>query len=155
MVADQPLYTLAKKLQWKFPDTEYGEDSFLVMLGPMHTEKMLWSVSGNWLDGSGWTTAVTNSGIATSGRAQSYIGVHHICRTRYIHQVSVAALFILMQKAYDQFVIKVTDENVGVQDAIIPSPFDEWLKHLCDSQPQAKYWHQSMELDLLILKVRL
>lgn len=59
MVADQPLFTLAKKLQWKFSQTELGEDSFLVTLGSMYIEKMLWSVSGDWLDGSGWTTALT------------------------------------------------------------------------------------------------
>ena len=47
MVADQPLFTLAKKLQWKYPESELGEKSFLVLLGAMHTEKMLWSVSGD------------------------------------------------------------------------------------------------------------
>ena len=41
MVADQPLFTLAKNLQWKFPQTELGEDSFLVTSGPMHTEKII------------------------------------------------------------------------------------------------------------------
>ena len=92
MEVDQPLFTLAKKLQWKNPGTEFDEESFLVTLGAMHTEKMLWGVSGDWLDGSGWVTALTNSGIASSGKAQSFIGVHHICRTRYMHQVTVAAI---------------------------------------------------------------
>jgi hypothetical protein len=78
----------------------------------MHTEKMLWSVSGDWLDGRGWTTALTNSGISTSGKAHSFIGVQHICSTRYIHQVSVAALYMLMKMAYKQYVDKVrTDDN--------------------------------------------
>lgn len=45
MVADQPLYALAKQLQWKFPDTEIGEGQYLVMLGAMHIEKMFWLVS--------------------------------------------------------------------------------------------------------------
>lgn len=58
MVADQPLITLEKKFQWKFPQTEIGKDSLLVRLGTMHTE-MLWSVPDDWLDGSGWTTALT------------------------------------------------------------------------------------------------
>ena len=38
MVADQPLFSLAKELQWKFARAEFGEDSFLVLLGLMHTE---------------------------------------------------------------------------------------------------------------------
>ena len=108
MVADQPLFTLAEKLQLKYPHTEHGEDSFLVTLGAMHTEKMLWGVSGDCLDGSGWITALTTGGISTSGKAQSFISVHHICRTRYMHQVSVAALYMLMRKAYDHYVENYT-----------------------------------------------
>ena len=42
MEVDQPLFTLAKQLQWNFPRSEIGEDSFLVTLGALHIEKMLW-----------------------------------------------------------------------------------------------------------------
>jgi len=35
MVVDQPLYDLAKKMQWTFPDV-FGEDKFVVMLGGPH-----------------------------------------------------------------------------------------------------------------------
>ena len=144
--ADQPLFTLAKKLQWKNPRTEFGEDSFLVTLGPMHTEKMLLGVSGDWLDGSGWVTALTNSGITSSGKAQSYIGVHHICRTRYMHQVSVAALYTLLKKAYDRHTNQANDDETPALQ------FSNWLKKLREEQPQADYWFKSMELDLLILQ---
>lgn len=150
MVADQPLFTLAKKLQWKFPESAYGENSLLVMLGPMHTEKMLWSVSGDWLDGSGWTTALTNSGITSSGKAESYIGVHHICRTRYIHQVSVAALSSLLRKAYDVY----HEKEIIMPNINQPLCIGEWVREMCSAQPQALYWYQAMELDLLILQVR-
>ena len=104
MEADQPRFTLARKLQWKNPMTELGEDSFLVTLGAMHTEKMLWAVSGDWLDGSCWVTALTNSSIVSSGKAQSFIGVNHICRTRYMHQVYAAALYALLTKAYGGYI---------------------------------------------------
>ena len=149
MVADQPLFTLAKKFQWKFPQTDLSEDSFVVTLGPMHTEKMLRSVSGDWLEGSGWTTALTNSGISTSGKAQSFIGVHHICRTRYMHQVSVAALFVLLKKAYNRYMEKLQN----CEEEPNPVPYENWLKLLCASQPQADFWLKSLELDLLILQV--
>ena len=149
MVADQPLFTLAKKLQWKYPQTEHGEDSFLVTLGTMHTETMLWGVSGDWLDGSGWIKALTNSGISTSGKAQSFISVHHICRTRYMHQASVATLYMLMRKAYDQYVERTTNNYNG---GLFTLSFDVWLKQLCVEQPQADYWFKSMELGLLILQ---
>lgn len=46
MVVDQPLYNLAKKMQWTFPDI-FGEDKFVVMLGGLHTEMALWSTMGD------------------------------------------------------------------------------------------------------------
>lgn len=155
MVADQPLYTLAKRLQWKFSDTDIAEDKYLVMLGAMHTEKMLWTVSGDWLEYSGWTTAITNSGVATSGTAQSFIGASHICR--YVHQVSVTALYTLMKKAYDQYVeLRQTTAAGLAPDLLVaapPQPLKEWVKQKCLSHPQADFWFKSMELDLLILQV--
>ena len=80
MVTDQSLYTLSKRLQWIFCDTDIAEDKFLVMSGVVHTEKMLWTTSGDWLESSGLTTAITNAGVATSGTAQSSIGAAHICQ---------------------------------------------------------------------------
>ena len=37
LTMDQPLYTLGKQIQWKFPDV-YGEDKYVMMLGPLHIE---------------------------------------------------------------------------------------------------------------------
>lgn len=37
LAADQPLYTLAKQIQWTWPST-LGEDHFVVMLGGLHIE---------------------------------------------------------------------------------------------------------------------
>ena len=80
MSCDQPIYTIDKKLQWKYPDSVIGEDKFICMIGGLHVEKMLWCVSGDWLDGSGWTTLVSNSGVSKSGTAESHIGASHICQ---------------------------------------------------------------------------
>jgi hypothetical protein len=94
IVADQPLYTIMKKLQWKYP-ASHGEDKFVIMLGAMHIEKMLWEMNGTWFNGSGWTTAISNSRVASSGVAESFIGVSHITRTRYMHQVSHHVLSVI------------------------------------------------------------
>jgi hypothetical protein len=37
ITADQPLFALAKHIQWALPN-DYGEDKFVVMLGGFHTE---------------------------------------------------------------------------------------------------------------------
>jgi hypothetical protein len=82
MVVDLPLYTTAKRLQWSRPSSNIAEDKFIVMLGGMHIEKMLWTCVGDWLEGSGWITLIINSEIATPGSAQSMQKATHICRTR-------------------------------------------------------------------------
>ena len=50
MEVDQPLFSLAKQLQWNFPQSENGENSFLVTLAALHIEQMLWEclVTGLW-----------------------------------------------------------------------------------------------------------
>ena len=51
------------------------------MLGAMHTEKMLNDCLGDWLDGSGWTSLLTSSGVVSGGVAQSFDNVSHLTRT--------------------------------------------------------------------------
>ena len=53
LTCDQPLFTLAKQLQWKWPDT-YGEDKLVVMFVGLHIEMTALKTLGNWLQGSGW-----------------------------------------------------------------------------------------------------
>lgn len=65
---DQPLFALAKLVQWKWPDT-HGERVHVVMLGGLHTEMALWNTLGDLLECSGWTTALTEAQVASSGKA--------------------------------------------------------------------------------------
>ena len=44
LAADQPLYALAKQIQWQRPD--YGEDRFVIIFGGLHLE--LASLSSIW-----------------------------------------------------------------------------------------------------------
>ena len=65
-----------------------------------------------------------------------------------MHQVSVATLYMLMRKAYAQYVERTTNNYNGDLSTL---SFDVWLKQLCVEQPQADYWFKPIELDLLIL----
>ena len=49
------------------------------------------------LDGE-WV--MSEAGVFTSGRAVSTLDDHHIRRTRYDHQDSLVALYLLQQVAY-------------------------------------------------------
>ena len=45
---DQPLYALAKKVQWNCKDI-YGETQFVVIMGQLHTEIAALKRLGDWL----------------------------------------------------------------------------------------------------------
>jgi hypothetical protein len=84
---DQPVYDLAKKLQWTFPDI-FGEDNFLVMLGGLHIEMAFWNTIGDLLCGSGWPEALKEAGLVNSGAAAtSFLEASNLMRTRYAHGV--------------------------------------------------------------------
>ena len=76
MAFDQPLFALAKYVQWSWPQS-YGEESFMVMFGGLHIEMALWNTIGDFLDCSGWTTALCEAGVATAGVAGSFLKATH------------------------------------------------------------------------------
>ena len=78
---DQPLFALAKMVQWKWPEM-YGEKEYIVMLGGLHIEMALWTTLGDLLDSSGWTAALTEADVASSGVADSFLKASHLTRTR-------------------------------------------------------------------------
>ena len=49
-----------------------------------------------------------------------------------MHLVSVAALYVLMKKDYDQRVEKATHDEEESNNGIT-LPFDKWVKQVCDS----------------------
>lgn len=79
---DQPLFAIAKMVQWKWPQT-HGEDKYVVMFGGLHLEMALWNTLGDLLESSGWSTALTEAEVASSGVAESFTKASHLTRTRY------------------------------------------------------------------------
>ena len=73
-VFDQHLFALAKLVQWKWPDV-YGESVHVVMMGGLHIEMALWNTL-DILEASGWTVALTETEVASSGTADSFLKVH-------------------------------------------------------------------------------
>ena len=73
---DQPLYVLAKKIQW-FQTAIYGRQNLVLMLYAIDIEIVLLSCLGDWLQDSGWTTAVLNAGVTSSGNDSLLSGSLH------------------------------------------------------------------------------
>ena len=88
---DQPLFTIAKRIQWSLPEL-YGEQKFVIMFGGLHIEMALFRVLGELLSGSGWTSAICDAEIASSGTADSLLKASHVVKTRHTPQVTSASL---------------------------------------------------------------
>ena len=124
LAADQPLYALAKEIQWTWPAI-HGE---VIMFGGLHIEMATLKLLGDWLEDSGWTiaNALIQAEIASSGTANSFILASHVTKTRHAHQVTAASLYALLQRAYT--------------DAV--QPFEEWCIQRAKDSVHFDYWHQ-------------
>ena len=98
MACDCPIFAKAKFIQWTWPAT-YGEDVFLVMFGGLHLEMGMWNMLGDYLACSGWTIALADAGVATSGTADSFLKSSHVTRTRHAHTITSVVLYKLQQQA--------------------------------------------------------
>ena len=136
---DQPLYTITKYVQWKWPAT-HGEKVYVVMLGGLHIEMAFWSLCGDMLESSGWTTALSEAGVASSGTADPFLKVSHLTRTRHAHQVTALALSKLQCDAF-----------VTCNDESDDEAFAKWRSNLLERSPTFKFWDMILRLETLIL----
>ena len=82
---DQPLYT---QIQWERADT-YGKRSYVVMMGGLHIEMASLKMVRQWLNNSGWDSALVQADITIRGKADAILKAAYITRSRCAHQVSV------------------------------------------------------------------
>jgi len=138
---DQPLFDLAKKMQWTFPDI-FGEDKFVVMLGGLHIEMALWSTMGDLLRGSGWPEALKEAGLVkTEAAATSFLKASNAMRTRYAHQVTVVVLDTLLKRAY---------KDSGTEMAL-----EEWVVLTSQESPTFQFWllvHKYQQIILMFIR---
>jgi hypothetical protein len=113
ITADQPLFVLANQIQCEW-DTEYGEGKYVVMLGGLHIEMACFKLLGDLLCDCGWTTALSDVDISTSGTAQSFWSCSNTNKTRQAHQVTVCVLFDLLMSAFESCHIENVDESIDV-----------------------------------------
>ena len=147
LAADQPLYALAKEVQWTWPAT-YGEDHFVIMFGGLHIEMAMLKLLGDWLEDSGWTNTLVQADIASSGTANSFIHASHVTKTRHAHQLTAASLYTLLQQAYSEDCTP-NDSNAMQPDS---PPFEEWCIQRAKASVHFDYWLKTLSLELLLLR---
>ena len=136
---DQPLYAIAKQLQWQH--NELGEDKLVIMLGGLHIEMAIINVIGLLLESSGWCETLSASGLTTVGRAQSLTGASHIKNARYAHQATCATLHSLMKGAY------LKDMEASVEKN--KETFEQWQKRCRNEYPLFAFWAMILDLEVL------
>ena len=67
----------------------------VIMFGGLHLEMSMWNMIGDYLAGCGWTVALSEAGIASSGEANGLLNASHLTKTRHAHQITIAALYKL------------------------------------------------------------
>ena len=120
---DQPLFALAKTIQWNLPSS-HGEDTFVVMLGGLHIEMAAFKALGKWLNRSGWTYVMSRAGVA-----DSFLIASHVTRTRCTHHVTAASVHLLQDKGYEEYIARVSVDEEA-------ESFDGWKRELSKKFPQ-------------------
>ena len=139
LACDCPIFAVSKYIQWKWPDY-YGEDKLVIMFGGLHLEKSLWNTLGDLLDGSGWTAAIIDSNVATSGTAESFLKACHITRTRHVHQVTAMTLSKLQRDAFT-----CRSDQADLND------FESWRQRMIKESPTFQFWDLILWTEILIL----
>ena len=98
MSVDQPLYAIAKKIQWAYP-VSHGVDKFVILMGGLRIEMALRAILGQVLEKSGWRTVMDKANVTTEGRAVGIEKGSSTFRGQWAHQVTLAAFSVLKQKA--------------------------------------------------------
>ena len=65
IIADQPVYAIAKQVQWLLPD-EYK--NVVVLMDPLHIKMAFLNAISDWLKGSGWVTIFERAHMTSVGR---------------------------------------------------------------------------------------
>ena len=136
MTVDQTLYAIAKRIQWTWPN-DVEESKMIILMGGLHIEMALGAAIGRFLDNSGWAQCLEEAAVTTAGRSESLLTGHFVKRTRYGHEVSVCALYLLLIESFESEKEKMD------------------LEFSCKSRlgiPQFRYWYTVMYLELLLLE---
>ena len=130
---DQPLYALAKHIQWNW-NTSHGENQFVLMFGGLHIEMAALKALGTLLDRSGWTGALVDGQvhIASSGTADSFLHASHVTRTRRTHQITGKFTVYPSQESFSGVSRQPEDENAQLS-------FEDWCSNKSVHHPQFKF----------------
>ena len=97
--------------------------------------------SCHFLRGTGWVKVISvMSHVLTTGRANSFLECANITSTRLAHQVTAAALKILLLKAY-----RSSNSSLSYED---------WFQHREKESQHFKFWSLVLQLQVIDCTLR-
>lgn len=108
------------------------------MFGGLHIELAMWKTYGDYLQGSGWTNALTQAGVASTGTAESFLKASHITRTRHAHQATSLVLAKLQEIAFLQVEGDHSDQTL-----------EAWKKKMIKQSPTFQYWDTVLNMEMV------
>ena len=112
------------------------------MFGGLHIELASLRSIGTLLQDSGWTNAICEVCVASSGTAESFLTTSSITRTRQAHQITACSLHNLMNKAYsDYYTDEPGNQPVGLEDGCVQRG---------RANPQFQFWNLVLDMELAI-----
>ena len=136
---DQPLYAIAKKLQWYLE--KFGSTKFVFVLGSLHTEMAMVSTLGDWLKDSGWLELLSAAKVTGTGN-QALLTGKQVSKSKYCHQVTAFVLHRLLKNAYDEAV-----QNGEAEEDDITT----WRGKMECLFPQFQYWSICLKMQMSLL----
>ena len=77
------------------------------------------SAPRHWLEDSGWTNALVQAEIASSGTADLFTKATHVTKTLHPHEVTAACLYALTQRAYTDYFTSVGPNQNEANDKLL------------------------------------
>ena len=130
-------YTLTKQIEWQCP--EYGEDEVVVRFGGLHIERAVLRLAGTILRDSGWTSTLSEAGVASPGTAESFLLASSVTWTKKARQVTACCLWKLMKALWQRY----CNDNVVY--------FVHWSEKRRFESPQFCFWDLVMSMALTLL----
>ena len=96
---------------------------------------------------SGWTNALVQANIASSGTADSFIRASHVTKTRHAYQVTAATLHTLLKQAYSGNFTPDDGNTTQPDDEV----FEKWCTQRAKTSVHFDYWLKTLSLEVLSL----
>ena len=108
----------------------------MLMLGALHIKMVMLSGLGDWLQNSGWTIALSNAGVTSSGNDLLFSG-HDVAKTKYVHEVTASTLYCLMTNALEHSKKEGCTFN-----------FVEWCASIELGNPKLQFWSVALKMGM-------